>query len=277
MLDKRTVVIRGGGDMASGIACRLYNAGFKVLIAEISEPSVIRRKVSFAQAVYEKEVFVEGICGRLATSMTEAPTLLERNVIPVIVDEDMDNFKSNKPFILVDAILAKKNLGTSTDLASIVIGVGPGFTVGKDVDAAVETKRGHDLGKVILSGSAEPNTGIPGNIGGYSLERVIKSPAEGVVSIIKDIGSIVESGDVIATVDGVDVRTEIGGVVRGMIQDGYRVSRDMKMADVDPRAVADNCFSISDKARSVGGGVLEAVMYLTNRNRLMHVSELESA
>jgi xanthine dehydrogenase accessory factor len=277
MLDKRTVVIRGGGDMASGIACRLFNAGFKVMIAEISEPSVIRRKVSFAQAIYEKEVFVEGICGRLAVSMGEAMVLLERNVIPVIVDKDMSNFKNNKPFILVDAILAKTNFGTSTDMANVVIGVGPGFTAGKDVDAVVETKWGHDLGKVILSGSAEPNTGIPGNIGGYSLERVIKSPEEGVVNIIREIGSIVESGDVIATVDGVDVLTEIGGVVRGMIQDGYRVSMDMKMADIDPRAVVDNCFSISDKARSVGGGVLEAVMYLTNRNRLRRVSELETA
>jgi xanthine dehydrogenase accessory factor len=191
MLDKSTVVIRGGGDMASGIACRLFNVGFKVLISEISEPTVIRRKVSFAQAVYEKEVFVEGICGRLADSMSEALILLEGRVIQVIVDGDMKNFKNNKPYIPVDAILAKRNLGTSLDMASIVIGVGPGFTAGLDVYAVVETKRGHDLSKVILRGTAIPDTGIPGNIGGYSIERVLKSPKAGTLRTVRDIGSIV--------------------------------------------------------------------------------------
>lgn len=263
MLDKDLVVIRGGGDIASGIACRLFNSGFKVLILEISNPSVIRRKVSFAQAVYENEVFVQGIRGKLVRKLDEALLLSEHNLIPVLIDGELKNFKNNKPNILVDAILAKKNLGISIDMASVVIGVGPGFTAGVDVDAVIETQRGHELGRVILNGSAEPNTGIPGNVGGYGLERVIKSPKGGIVRIIKDIGSIVESGDTIAIVDGIEVKTKIGGVVRGMIQDGYHVTAGMKMADIDPRANVDNCFSISDKARAVGGGVLEAILYFT--------------
>jgi xanthine dehydrogenase accessory factor len=277
MLDKGIVCLRGGGDLATGIACRLFNAGFKVLISEISEPTVIRREVSFAQAVYEKEVFVEGICCRLAYSMSEALILMEGHVIPVIVDGDMKNFKNNKPYILVDAILAKRNLGTSLDMASIVIGVGPGFTAGLDVDAVVETKRGHDLGKVILHGTAIPDTGIPGNIGGYSIERVLKSPKAGTLRIVRDIGSIVEEGDTVAVVDGTEVRTRISGVVRGMIQEGYEVHENMKIADVDPRAVVCSCFSISDKARSVGGGVLEAILYLENKSKRENFAELALA
>jgi len=265
MIDKGLVVLRGGGDIASGIACRLFNAGFKVVIVEIAEPTVIRRRVSFAQAVYENEVNVEGICGKLANTLEEAMVLSEHDVIPVFIDAELENFKNKRPYVLVDAILAKKNLGITMDTASVVIGVGPGFTAGIDVDAVVETQRGHDLGRIILRGSAQPNTGIPGNIGGYSLERVIKSPVEGNVRIIKDIGSIVESGETLATVNGVEVKTKISGVVRGMIQDGHYVLKDMKMADVDPRANVDNCFSISDKARSIGGGVLEAILYFTNK------------
>lgn len=277
MLDKGMVVLRGGGDLATGIACRLFNAGFKVLISEISEPTVIRRKVSFAQAVYEKEVFVEGICGRHADSMSEALILMERNVIPVIVDEDMKSFKNNKPYILVDAILAKRNLGTSLDMASIVVGVGPGFTVGIDVDAVVETKRGHDLGKMLLRGSAIPDTGIPGNIGGYSNERVLKSPKDGTLRILRDIGSTVEKGDTVAVVEGTEVKTSISGVVRGMIRDGYQVHENMKIADVDPRAVVESCFSISDKARSVGGGVLEAILCLENKSKRENFGQLALA
>jgi xanthine dehydrogenase accessory factor len=266
MLDRNTVVLRGGGDLASGIACRLHNAGFKVLITEIGEPTLIRRTVSFAQAVYTREASVEGITARLAGSLVEALMLQRKGIIPVIVDEDMSSFRGRKPHMLVDAILAKRNLGTRIGMADIVVGVGPGFTAGADADAVVETMRGHDLGRVILRGSARPNTGIPGSIGGYSAERVIRAPKEGNVRIIRDIGSLVKSGDVLALVDGAEARTEIDGVVRGMIQEGFRVCKGMKMADVDPRGDAGSCFTVSDKARSVGGGVLEALMQLDNIN-----------
>lgn len=266
MLEKKLVVIRGGGDIASGIACRLFNSGFRVIILEIAKPSAIRRKVSFCQAVYENQVFVQGICGKLVKTIDEALHLTENGFIPVIIDENLNSLKKITSYILIDAILAKRNLGTTIDLASVVIGVGPGFTAGIDVDAVVETKRGHHLGEVILTGSAQPNTGIPGIIGGYGIERVIKSPQAGVVTIIKDIGSLVNSGDTVALVDGLEVKTQISGVVRGMIQDGYHVTENMKMADVDSRGNVSHCFSVSDKARAVAGGVLEAIMYLVNKN-----------
>jgi len=266
MLEKNIAVIRGGGDLATGIACRLHNAGIRVVITEIGKPTVIRRTVSFAQAVYEGEACVEGIRARLAGSLSEAAMIRKQGAIPVIVDEDMRSFRGTKPYMLVDAILAKRNLGTTRRMADIVIGVGPGFTAGVDVDAVVETMRGHDLGRVILEGSAKPNTGIPGSISGYSTERVLRSPKEGRVKIVRDIGSLVQKGDVLALVDGAEIRTEIGGVVRGMIQEGFMVSAGMKMADVDPRGEPSSCFTVSDKARSVGGGVLEALMHMNNLN-----------
>lgn len=265
MFDKSFVVIRGGGDIASGIAFRLFNAGFKVLILEISNPSLIRRKVSFAQAVYEKQVYVEGICGMCVDTLEEALVLSEDNIIPVLVDEKLYNFKNEKPFILVDAILAKKNIGTKIDMAEVVIGVGPGFSAGVDVDAIIETQRGHNLGRVILKGSAQPNTGIPGIICGYGEERVLRSPKEGNIRIIKDIGTVVESGEIVAEVDGTEIKATISGVVRGMIQSGYHVTKNMKIADVDPRSNIEYCYSISDKALAVGGGVLEAILYLTKK------------
>lgn len=266
MFDKNFVVIRGGGDIASGIAFRLFNAGFKVLILEISKPSLIRRKVSFAQAVYDKKIYVEEICAILSGTLDEALSLSEDNTIPVLVDEELNNFKNDRPFILVDAILAKKNIGTKRDMADVVIGVGPGFTAGVDVDAVIETQRGNDLGNVIIEGSAQPNTGIPGVICGYGQERVLRSPKEGNIRIIKDIGSVVERGEIVAEVDGTEIKSSISGVVRGMIQNGYHVTKNMKIADVDPRLNIEYCYKISDKAHAVGSGVLEAILHLTKQN-----------
>lgn len=265
MDNERIVVVRGGGDIATGIACRLFNSGFKVVIFETNQPSVIRRKVAFAQAVYENEVTVQGIKGKLVNIWDEALKTAQQDVIPVLVDDKMIYIADNKPYVLVDSILAKKNIGTTKDMAQFVIGVGPGFTAGVDVDAVVETQRGHYLGEVILNGTSIPNTGVPGSIGGYSVERVIKSPCEGRVKILRDIGSFVESGDTVALVDGIEVKTQIGGIVRGMIQDGYYVYNNMKMGDVDPRGIARYCYEISDKARAISGGVLEAILYLTNK------------
>jgi len=268
MLDKKLIVIRGGGDIASGIASKLYNAGFKVLIAEIKKPTVIRRKVSFADAVYEKEVFIEGISGKLANDISDALKMIEDKIIPIIIDPCMTYFRQDRPYILVDSIIAKKNIGTSLEMATIVIGVGPGFTAGVDVNAVVESKRGHYLGKVLLQGTAEPNTGIPGNIEGFTEERVIWAQNEGEIKIIKDIGSIVKSGDTIALIDKTEVKSKINGIVRGMIRDGYYVNRGMKIADIDPRKKTSYCYSISDKARAIGGGVLEAILYFINKNNL---------
>lgn len=265
MMDKKLVVIRGGGDVASGIAVRLFNSGFKVIILEAEKPYVIRRKVSFAEAVYEREVEIEGIAGRLTESMEDAISTADNNMVSVLVDPDLRCLKQYKPFILVDSILAKRNTGVSIGSAGMVIGVGPGFTAGIDVDAVVETNRGHYLGKVILSGCAAFNTGIPGDIEGFTEDRVLRAPSDGEIEVIFDIGTIVEAHDTVARIGSVEVKTKIKGVVRGMIKNGYHVTSGMKIGDVDPRGEVDYCFTVSDKARAVGGAVLEAILYLYSK------------
>lgn len=256
------VVIRGAGDIASGIAARLYNAKFKVIMLETNKPSSIRRKVSFSEAIYDNECVVEGITAR-KVNVENIEQTLKLGEIPVIIDENLEIFNFIRPKILVDAILAKKNLGTKIDMADIVIGVGPGFSAKKDVHAVIETSRGHDLGRVIYSGNAKPNTGIPGVIAGVGIDRVIYSQNEGFFKSVKQIGDIVKKGEVIAYVDKSEILASIDGVLRGLIRDGYFVTNKFKIADIDPRIDEQkNCFSISDKARSVAGGVLEAILHL---------------
>lgn len=265
MFENLLVVVRGGGDIATGIIHRLYMAGFRVIVLEIEKPSHIRRKVAFAQAVYDEEIEIDGIKSKHVNEFSEALHCLEEGIIPVMIDQEGEIIKNNEINVVVDAILAKKNLGTTREMADSVIGVGPGFTVGKDVDAIIESNRGHNLGRVILGGSAEPNTGIPGNIQGFAEERVVRGIGEGEIKIVKDIGSLVEKGDVLANIQDKKVKAKIDGVVRGMINDGFYVSNGMKIGDIDPRGIERNCFTISDKARAIGGGVLEAICYLLNR------------
>ncbi|SHH86379.1 selenium-dependent molybdenum cofactor biosynthesis protein YqeB [Clostridium grantii] len=267
MFKNFTIVVRGGGDIATGIIHRLYRAGFKVIVLEVEKPSLIRRRVSFGQSIYDKEIEIEGIKSKHVETFSEAIECLEQGIIPVIIDEQGEIIKNNKIDVVVDAILAKKNLGTTMEMASVIIGVGPGFTVGKDVHAIIESNRGHNLGKVILekNKSAESNTGIPGNIMGFTEERVVRAVGEGNIKIVKDIGALVKKRDVLATIEGKKVEAKIDGVVRGMINEGFYVFDGMKIGDIDPRGNKENCFEISDKARSVGGGVLEAVCYLLNK------------
>lgn len=255
-------VVRGGGDIASGTIMRLHMSGFGVIVLETEMPTSIRRTVSFSQAIFDERVFVEGVVGRSCNNILDALKAIKYDEIPVIADPNCDILKELKPLILVDAILAKKNFGTRRDMANIVIGLGPGFTAGMDVDAVIETKRGHDLGKVIYDGSASENTGIPGNINGYTTERVIYSPSEGKINVIHDIGTLVDEGETIAVVGGKEVVSKIPGMIRGMIQNNSIVFNGMKIGDVDPRGKDAKCFSISDKARAVAGGVLEAVLHL---------------
>lgn len=259
------VVIRGAGDIATGIAYRLHKAGFKIVMLETDKPSVVRRKVAFAETVYEKKFKVEELESKLISNINEVSECLNKCIIPVLIDPNGEFILKLKPDVVVDAILAKKNLGINKDMADIVIGAGPGFEAGKDVDAVIETKRGHSLGKVILEGKPEPNTGIPGNIEGYSEERVLRGNNNGKIKVLKDIGSIVRKNDVVAEIDGVKVKAKINGVVRGMIKDGYEVTVGMKIGDVDPRGKVEYCYEISDKARAVGGGVLEAILHLSNK------------
>lgn len=264
-MESKIVVVRGGGDIASGIIHRLHKSGYKIVILEIEKPTVIRRTVSFTQAVYDNEIIIEGVKAVKVSNIEEVHKELENKNIPLLVDSKGAFIKEIKPYIVVDAILAKKNIGTTINFAPIIIGVGPGFEAGKDVHAVIESNRGHNLGRVILEGSAEPNTGIPGNIAGFSSERVIRSHKEGIIKHRKRIGDIVSKGEVIGYIDDSNILAPIDGVLRGFIQEGISVPIDFKIGDVDPRGIVEYCFTISDKARAIGGAVLEAILYLSNK------------
>jgi selenium-dependent molybdenum hydroxylase system protein, yqeB family len=259
MMDKK-IWIRGAGDLATGIALRLYRSGFDIVMSDIAVPTTVRRTVAFSPAVYTGETSVEGITGKLCENISMIDTVMESGCIPVIVDPSGEIMKEYKPDIIVDAIIAKTNIGTKITDADIVIGVGPGFEAGVDCHAVVETKRGHNLGRVIWSGSAYPNTGVPGNIGGYTVERIIRATADGVFKAKVNIGDYVKAGDLLAYCDETPVYANIDGIVRGLLQDGVKVKTGMKSGDVDPRAEKEYCFTVSDKASAIGGGVLEAIL-----------------
>lgn len=264
-MKNKLVVVRGAGDLATGVIYILKSFGYHVVATEIEKPSAIRRTVAISEAVYAGRYSVENITGVRCVGLKEVNTGLCSNEVPVVVDPKSDIIKELKPDIVVDAIIAKKNLGTRMDMAPIVIGVGPGFSAGKDVHAVVETSRGHQLGRVITNGEAAKNTGVPGKIEGYGHERVIYAPADGIIKNLSAIGDHVEAGHVIAKVAGCPVKAKISGVLRGLIRDGFEVTEGMKTADVDPRDVSENCFTISDKARMVGYGTLFAINELTNK------------
>ena len=263
-LDDLTVLIKGGGEMATGVAHRLTRARFKVCMTETPYPQAVRRGVAFCEAVYEGEKEVEGVVAKAIGSKEEIFKVWQDNKIPILVDPEAMIRSFLNPDVLIDAILAKKNLGTKISDASLVIGLGPGFRAGGDVHLVIETNRGHNLGRVILQGGAEENTGVPGEIGGSSAERVFRAPASGRFSCRKKIGDYVQAGEVVASVGGLPVQAEIEGILRGLLRDGSEVWEGMKLGDVDPRGVKESCYTISDKARAVAGGVLEAIMMHLN-------------
>lgn len=260
------IVIRGGGDLATGVALRLYRSGMDVVICETAAPTSIRRTVCFSEAVRLEEMMVEGVTARRAVP-EEVPALLAAGIIPVLVDPEGACIPGLRPDAVVDAILAKRNLGTSMDMAPIVVAAGPGFTAGVDCHAAVETMRGHYLGRVIYEGSPLPNTNIPGLIGGYAGERVLRAPADGAFAGAKRIGDRVEAGDVAGYVAGKPMVCTIGGTLRGLLADGVPVTKGMKSGDVDPRCEEAHCRCASDKALAVGGGVLEAILHFSGKRR----------
>ncbi len=257
------VLIRGAGDLASGIALRLRHAKFDVVMTEIAEPTTIRRTVAFSDAVANGEATVEDVKAVLANGETDVREALEKGVIPVLVDPEATCREWLKPDVLVDAILAKRNLGTAITDAPVVIGVGPGFTANVDCHACVETMRGHTLGRVIREGSPLPNTNVPGLIGGYAGERVMRAPADGPFESVRKIGDLVHEGDIVGRVNGEPMRATLSGVIRGLIKDGVHVRRGMKAGDVDPRGEVSYCDLVSDKALAIGGGVLEAILALS--------------
>lgn len=259
------IIVRGGGDLATGTIHRLWAAGLRVLVLEIENPAAIRRQVALCEAVYTKTTEVEGLRAVRIDRYEEAEAVWQENSVPILIDPKGVSIGALKPAVVIDAILAKRNLGTRRDMAPLTIALGSGFTAGEDVDVVVETKRGHRLGRIIREGAAIPNTGIPGVIAGYGAERVIHAQAAGIFKNVRVIGDIVEAGDTIAEIwqeDGTKllVQTQITGILRGLLRDGYRVTEHFKVADVDPRKEElSNCFLISDKARCIAGSVLELV------------------
>lgn len=272
MIEDKLLIVRGAGDIATGVIHRLAKSGFQVLALESEYPSAIRRKVAFSEAVYEGSTQVEGmtavLIGKDKTSEKESWETIWREAedawkdgkVPVLVDPKGISITKFHPDVVIDAILAKKNLGTNRDMAPLTIALGPGFEAGKDVDAVIETIRGHNLGRIIYQGCAMPNTGTPGVIAGYGKERVIRAEAEGKLRALADIGDLVSQGQVIATVEDTQITASLTGILRGIIRDGYPVTRGFKVADIDPRqSEYANCFTISDKARCIAGSVLEEV------------------
>lgn len=276
MKKKDLIVVRGAGDLATGTIHRLKKAGFRLLVLEAEHPAAIRRQVALSEAVYAGSARVEDVeAVRMDVDFAEKKNrkeLLEQEMeriwkkdgVPVLVDPAGLSIAALRPAVVVDAILAKKNLGTTKEMAPLVIALGPGFTAGEDVDVVIETKRGHNLGRVIRSGSAVPNTGIPGIIGGYGKERVMHAQAEGILRNAASIGDIVEARAVIAEIETengtVPVEASLSGLLRGLIRDGYPVTKGFKIADIDPRKEElQNCFTISDKARCIAGSVLEVI------------------
>ena len=294
------IICRGAGDLATGIIHRLHRAGHRVIALETDYPAAIRRQVSFCEAVYDGSAAVEGVTARLVPALTDAETdtetysgindtpaahiasekwsrsdieaVLEAGEVPLLIDPKGESIELLKPDVVVDAIIAKKNLGTTIDMAPLVIGVGPGFTAGNDVHLVIESMRGHNLARIIIDGMAQPNTGVPGNIAGFTSERVIHAPAAGYIHDVRKIGDIVQKGDEIARIypdkgsfdnelsEYVPVNATITGIIRGLIREGYHFKKGFKIADIDPReSELTNCFTISDKARSIAGSVLEAV------------------
>ena len=294
------IICRGAGDLATGIIHRLHRAGHRVIALETDYPAAIRRQVSFCEAVYDGSAAVEGVTARQVPALADAETdtetysgendttaaniesekwdssaieaVLEAGEVPLLIDPKGESIALLKPDIVVDAIIAKKNLGTTINMAPLVIGVGPGFTAGHDVHLVIESMRGHNLARIITDGMAQPNTGVPGNIAGFTSERVIHAPAAGYIHDVRKIGDIVQKGDEIARIypdkesydnalsEYVPVNATITGIIRGLIREGYYFRKGFKIADIDPReSELTNCFTISDKARSIAGSVLEAV------------------
>lgn len=262
------VLIKGAGDLATGVAVRLYRAGFPIIMTDLPEPTAVRRTVAFCQCLYDGTTQVEGVTARSVESASQARAVLAKGEIPVLADPACASRETLAPSVLVDAILAKKNLGTEITHAPVVLALGPGFTAGMDCHGVIETKRGHDLGRLITEGGAIPNTGVPGDIGGYTVERIIRAPADGTFVPLVQIGQRVEKGQPVAKVGTRETVARLTGIVRGMLPEGLTVKMGMKAGDIDPRCERSHCFSVSDKARAIGGGVLEGILYFGRRNGL---------
>ena len=261
------IVVKGGGDIASGIIQKLHRVGFRVLVLETENPTSIRRTVCFSEAVYEGRMEIEGIVSLLAKDIKDVYDAWSKDCIPVVIDPQGTYIPRFNPIAIVDAIIAKRNTGMKKDAAPVSVAVGPGFEAGKDAHAVIESNRGHNLGRLIFSGFAEQNTKEPGDIGGFTFERVLNSPDDGSFITSHKIGDLVKKGDIIGQVNGKNIVSKLDGVIRGLIREGIYVYEGQKIGDVDPRGDAKYCYTISDKSRAIGGAVLEAVLILINKLR----------
>jgi xanthine dehydrogenase accessory factor len=259
-LNDLVILIRGAGEIASGVAHRLASCRFKVCMTETSNPQAVRREVAFSEAIFDSEKEVEGLTAKMVESADHISEIWREGKIPILIDPEAKVKDFLKTDVLIDATLAKKNLGTKISDAPLVIGLGPGFHAGKDVHLVIETNRGHNLGRIIADGEAEPNTGIPGSIAGYTEERVIRAPKDGEFKALKKIGDGISANEKVGMIGNLEVRSRITGVIRGLIRDGTEVWKGMKLGDVDPRGIKDYCYTISDKARTISGGVLQAIV-----------------
>jgi xanthine dehydrogenase accessory factor len=263
------VAVKGAGDLATGVIHRLKRAGFAVMATELPHPIVLRRTVALAEAIALGQMTVEGITAQHAHSIEDIQVVLENGFVPILIDPGGMAFKHLRPDVLVEATLSKHNTGITVNDAPIVIALGPGYEAGVDAHAVIETNRGHNLGRVYLEGHAEPNTGVPGTIGGYAGERLLRATGAGRLYGVHQIGDQIREGEVVAIVKSGEVTTPIAaaipGILRGLVRDDLEVSAGMKVGDIDPRAVREHCFTISDKSRAIGGGVLEAILYFMNK------------
>ena len=265
-LNSLKVLIRGGGEQATAIAHRLHQSHFRVVLAETPHPEAVRREVAFCEAVYDREKTVEGVTARLINSPDDIFSVWQNGKIPLLIDPEAKVKTVLKPDVIIDATIAKKNLGNKKEDARLVIGMGVGFYAGRDVHAVIETNRGHNLGRVIREGEAEADTGIPGSIMGYTSERVLRAPQDGTLHSHHMIGDIVKAGETVAEVDGAPMKAVLGGVIRGLLRHGTQVHKGMKSGDIDPRGIKEHCFTISDKGRALGGAALEAILAEFNVN-----------
>ena len=259
------VLIRGAGEMATGVAYRLHRAGLRVALTEVPEPLAVRRAVSFCEAIYDGSKTVEGLTTRLVQAPGEFQALWDAGELPVLVDPETACRHELRPTVVIDALLAKKNTGLFPDMAPLTIGLGPGFRAPEDAHLVIETNRGHNLGRLIYKGQAAANTGQPGNIAGYTHQRVLRSPAAGPFETLHQLGDAVAEGDAVAVVNGQEVRAKVGGVLRGLIRPGILVEPGWKVGDVDPRGELEYLNTISEKARAIGGSVLEGILHQFNR------------
>ena len=263
------VAVKGAGDLATGVIHRLKRAGFAVMATELPYPTVLRRTIAFAEAIALGQMTVEGITAQYAHSIEDVQVVLANGFVPILTDPDGIAFKELQPDVLVEATLSKYNSGITVNDAPIVIALGPGYKAGIDAHAVIETNRGHNLGRVYLEGNAEPNTGVPGTIGGYAGERLLRAPCAGRLYGMHQIGDQIREGELVAIIKSdqhaVPITATISGILRGLVRDDLLVSAGMKVGDIDPRAIREHCFTISDKSRAIGGGVLEAILYFLNR------------